>query len=187
MYRLFPVSTGGWGQPLYHSSIWLWYYVCMQHIKKKNWQEKLCVFVWRDQSLENSTFMAKAMRAPSVGRPIRVLFLIIASLHTQPACENKNNAMCHSSSRTWLQPITFFVQPSPQQSCWWRCWRNRAPSLRPPWPHRHCCTPHRWPVKSQIRSWNSVWFDSWQYNWITRNYFCITCGWSEDVVWETFW
>lgn len=49
--------------------------------------KKICVFL---SELKDSTFMARAMRAPSVGRPIRVLFLITASLHTQPACENSN-------------------------------------------------------------------------------------------------
>lgn len=79
MYGLFSltVSSGGRRQQ-YTVSIWLWYYhrttTGMQNAKHKL----------------DSTFMARAMRAPSVGRPIRVLFLITASLHTQPACENWN-------------------------------------------------------------------------------------------------
>lgn len=51
------------------------------------------------------TFIARAMRAPSVGRPIRVLLLIKASLHTQPAyriSDTKRNVSHYSIQKALL-------------------------------------------------------------------------------------
>lgn len=65
------------------------------------------------QNATYCTFIARAMRAPSVGRPIRLLLLITASLHTQPAyriSDAKLN-MSHYSTQTAELFIIFSSQP----------------------------------------------------------------------------
>lgn len=60
--------------------------------EKKNEKNKATTYFYTFPTCHKSkkhhqvhTFIASAIKAPSVGFPINVLFLIKASLHTQPA------------------------------------------------------------------------------------------------------